>query len=185
RRFDHVVLNNRAGMRDCVNRLIALGHRRLLFVCRRRTMLVAQYRIDGLIAAQRAATMPLAVDIVELLDDESRLLAELTRLCAEPDPPTAIIVSNNRQASYLLRALRVLGIESPRTVSVLAFDDPEWSELVTPRLSVVRQPAVAIARAAWRTLRRRLDDVDAPVRTIAMKQVIDFRESIGPAPARG
>jgi LacI family transcriptional regulator len=87
-----------------------------------------------------------------------------------------------RQASNLLRALQALNIRAPDAVSVLAFDDPEWSELVTPRLSVVRQPAVAIAQAAWRALRRRLDDPAGLVRTVSMKQVIDFRESIGPAP---
>ena len=61
-----------------------------------------------------------------------------------------VIVSNSVFAAVTLRAFRALKLDYPSQVSLLAFDSPDWGDLVTPALSVVRQPTYAIARKAWR-----------------------------------
>jgi DNA-binding LacI/PurR family transcriptional regulator len=58
----------------------------------------------------------------------------------------------------MIRALRSLRIPCPQKVSLLTFDEPEWADLVTPRLSIVRLPTREIAQRAWELLIRRMTE---------------------------
>jgi LacI family transcriptional regulator len=185
-RFDQVMIDNRKVMREASQRLIALGHRRLLFVCRWRGRPVSRHRIEGLKAAQRAATAPIATTIVEVRDDEAHFKQALTAALGAANPPTVIVASDSHQASLVLGVLRACNVACPEQVSVLTFDDPEWARLVEPTLSVIRQPALAIAQAAWDLLMRRVADEDLPPRAIALEAEIEFRQSVAaPLPAGG
>jgi DNA-binding LacI/PurR family transcriptional regulator len=183
KRFDQVILDNRKTIREAAKRLIAVGHRRLLFVCRSRSLLVTQHRIEGLNAAKRQAVFPVDVRILEIGDDAAAVGRQIAQSFGVARPPTAIITSNDHQSSLVLGALRSIAVRCPQNVSLLGIDDPEWAKLVTPRLSVISQPAAAIAQQAWDLLMRRIRHPAAATRTVALEAEIVFRESTGPAPA--
>ena len=71
-----------------------------------------------------------------------------------PHPPTAILAFDSVLGLGVLLALRRLGKHCPDEVSVIGFDDAEWAEVVSPPLSVVRQPVYEIGVKAcelcWR-----------------------------------
>jgi LacI family transcriptional regulator len=150
-RFDQVTLDNRKVMRNVAERLVALGHERLLFVCRSRTRLVTQRRLEGLADAKAHARRKVSVESIEFQNDPAFLRDELARALRHDKPPTAMVVSNSHQAS-----------------------------LVRPRLSVVRQPAPAMAQAAWDLLMQRINGLREPVRTVTLEATIEFRESVAP-----
>jgi LacI family transcriptional regulator len=176
RRFDQVILDNRAAMRGVAERLIGLGHTRILFVCRSRSRLVTQHRLDGLADARKRHGVE--TECIEFRNDDAFLRDELARVLRRKRAPTAVVVSNSHQASLLLHFVAELGIVCPDELSVVAFDDPEWSTLVRPTLSVVRQPAVAMVEAAWDLLMQRVNRVPGPVRTVALEATIEFRASV-------
>jgi len=180
-RYDQVILDNRAAMYEVARRLAAVGHRRLLFVCRSRNRLVTQHRLAGLDDAR--ARLGVAAETIEFRNDDAFLKSELARVLAAKRAPTAMIISNSHQASLALHAMAELGVSCPQDLSVVTFDDPEWSTLVRPALSVVRQPAKAMVEAAWDLLVQRMERVPAPARTVALEAAIDFRASVAP-PAR-
>lgn len=182
-RFDQVTLDNRKVMRDVATRLVGLGHSRVLFVCRSRSRLVTQRRLEGLADARVQARGKVAIETIEFQNDVAFLRDELARALRRERPPTAIVVSNSHQASLVLGYVAELGIACPGAVSIVAFDDPEWATLVRPRLSVVRQPAPAMAQAAWDLLMQRINGVEGPVRTVSLEATVEFRESVGPWPA--
>jgi LacI family transcriptional regulator len=179
-RFDQVTLDNRKVMRNVAERLVALGHERLLFVCRSRTRLVTQRRLEGLADAKAHARRKVSVESIEFQNDPAFLRDELARALRHDKPPTAMVVSNSHQASLVLGYLGELGVACPQDVSMVAFDDPEWASLVRPRLSVVRQPAPAMAQAAWDLLMQRINGLREPVRTVTLEATIEFRESVAP-----
>jgi LacI family transcriptional regulator len=179
RRFDQVILDNRAAMREVAERLAVLGHRRILFVCRSKSRLVTQHRLAGLADARKRNGVE--SECIEFQNDAAFLRDELARALRRRRAPTALVVSNSHQASLVLRFLADLGIACPGELSVVAFDDPEWSTLVRPALSVVRQPAVAMVEAAWDLLMQRVNHVAAPIRTMALEATIEFRGSVAAA----
>ena len=181
-RFDHVTLDNRAAMRELVERLVDLGHERILFVCRSRSRLVTRHRMAGLADVRRRRRIE--TSCIEFQNDDAFLRDELTRALRGRKPPTAIVASNSHQASLVLRYLAELRVTCPDEVSVVGFDDPEWATLVRPTLSVMRQPAVAMIEAAWDLLMLRVNRVSAPVRTVALEPALEFRGSVAARGAR-
>lgn len=182
-RFDQVVLDNRAAMREVALRLIALGHSRVLFVCRSRSRLVTRHRLAGLADARRRHAVE--TDCIEFQNDDAFLRDELARALRGKRPPTAVVVSNSHQASLVLRFVAELRVACPDELSVVTFDDPEWATLVRPTLSVVRQPAVAMVEAAWDLLMQRVNRLGGPVRITALEAAIEFRGSVAARGAAG
>src|SRR5919106_1520093 len=181
-RFDQVTFGNRAVMSEATRRLIALGHRRLLFVVRFPSLVITRQRIESLLEAAHAAPRPVTAEILECGEDEGVFARRLATVMARPEPPTAIIVSNSMIASWMIRALRSLRIPCPQKVSLLTFDEPEWADLIAPRLSIVRQPTREIARRAWELLIRRMTDGIGEPERIELHASIELRESVGPSP---
>ena len=158
-RFDYVTIDDRAAMRDATRSLLAIGHRRLLFVVRHPALVTTRQRIAGFRAALRGGAAGGSV-LTRSDDDDETFTAQVAQCLQAHDRPTAIIASNSGIALSLLKALRNLRITIPRDVSVMVFDEPEWADVVTPALSVVRHPTAQIARAAWELLIHRMHAPD-------------------------
>lgn len=68
------------------------------------------------------------------------------------DRPTAIFSANDEMAIGLIAEFRAAGIECPRDVSVIGFDDITVSEHYAPALTTMRQPREQLGRVAMETL---------------------------------
>ncbi|MEP7064099.1 MAG: LacI family DNA-binding transcriptional regulator [Betaproteobacteria bacterium] len=158
-RFDYVTIDDRAAMRDATRTLVDAGHRQLLFAVRIPGLVTTRQRIAGYRAALRSAGAHGVVVARDEADDA--FTAQIARCMQARARPTAIIASNSAIALSLLKSLRTLDLVIPRDVSMMVFDEPEWAEVITPPLSVVRHPTAAIARAAWELLIHRMHTPDA------------------------
>ncbi len=167
-RFDQVTFDNPGAMTQAANALLALGHRHILFMVRLRALATTRQRIAALQAATRAAGDATTTILECTSYYPAEITARLSQALREPRTPTAIIVSNSMFAACTLRAFETLGIACPADMSLLAFDEPDWAQLVTPKLSVVRQPTGDVARKAWEFLIRRMDDETTPVQTVEL-----------------
>lgn len=179
-RFDEVTFNNYETMVEGTARLIALGHRRILFVVQDRGLSITVRRIEALHAAAGMAPDDVSVRVVECGHAEADFLFRLRPELGPKHRPTAMIVSNSTLASQTLRLFRTLGIRCPEDMSLLAFDEPEWADLVSPPLSVIRQPTRAIATTAWDFLMTRMRSEQVDVQHAELRAEIIFRESVAP-----
>ncbi len=177
-RFDEVTFNNREIMRDAVGRLIRLGHRRILFVVQSQRLSISRLRIEAL--RETAAAWPFAVNVsvLEVGDDPRDHAGRLSEALAAAPRPLAVVVSNSVVAARSLRVLKGLGDAFPSKISLLAFEEPDWAELTSPQLSVIRQPVKAIAREAWELLLRRMHGENFPVQRLELRAEIELRDSV-------
>lgn len=140
-----VLIDDIAGGRLATQCLIELGHRRIGFVGDSLAE-VAAFNFtssrDRYIGYQRAlneAGLHMCGDYERHGIHgryEARMLArELLQL---PEPPTAIFAASDTQAMGVLEAARDLGVDVPRRLSVIGFDDIDVAEYLG--LSTVRQP---------------------------------------------
>lgn len=96
--------------------------------------------------------------------------------------PTAIFSANDEMAIGLIATLRRSGIECPRDISVMGFDDISVSQNYAPALTTMRQPREEIGRIATETLVNILEDTRTtryPVRVVLKSELI-VRESTAP-----
>ena len=184
-RFDQVSFDNRSVMDDAVGRLIKLGHRHILFVVESQTLSISRQRIEALRGRAGAAQRKVAAEVMEVGEAIDLYPDQLRRRLLSDDVPSAIIVSNSVLATRTLRVLRTMGDAYPDQISLLAFEEPEWADLTSPPLSVIRQPVREIARGAWELLLQRMGGNRDPIRHLEFPAEIILRGSVRPAPKRG
>jgi LacI family transcriptional regulator len=72
----------------------------------------------------------------------------LRKLVRLPKPPTAVFCSNDMTAIGVMREAYDLGINVPRDLSIVGFDDIRLSEFITPPLTTVQMSQTELARIA-------------------------------------
>ena len=93
--------------------------------------------------------------------------------------PTAIFSANDEMAIGAIATLRQHGIECPRDVSIIGFDDINVAQNYSPALTTMRQPREEIGRIAAETLINILEGSVtnlAPVRIVLQSELV-VRES--------
>jgi DNA-binding LacI/PurR family transcriptional regulator len=82
-----------------------------------------------------------------------------------------------------MQALRELPIPCPERISVIGFDDPDWSVVSNPALTSIRQPADEIGKGAAELLLRAIesagDEVGMEPERVLLKASLQIRESTG------
>lgn len=145
-----VVTDERRGMLQALDHLTRLGRKRIAYVS---GPLIGSHLVDRLSAFESghsAFELDKAhsqVVIRETYDIEAGRTAMLTAL--ESQPVSAVIAGNVMMAIGCYRALETQGLQVPRDVNVIAFNDHIIAEHLTPPLTAVRNPVDAMgARAA-------------------------------------
>lgn len=95
-----------------------------------------------------------------------------------PEPPTAILAFDSVLSLGVLLGLRELGLRCPDDVSLIGFDDAEWTEVVTPPMSVVRQPVYQIGAKACELLLDRVAGTDRRPTQHRLKGRLIERDSV-------
>ena len=176
---DLLVAGNVPAVRMATERLIATGHRRIAFIGGRSEVETGSERQGGYLAAMNAAGLPPAVANGGFRREAAR--TAVGGLLGQPSPPTALIVANNLMTLGALQAIRDRGLRIPRDVAIIGVDDPDWSELVDPPLTVLAQPVRAMAaRAAELVIARIGGEESEPVRQVYPLELI-VRGSCGTA----
>lgn len=179
-RFDQVSMDNRAAMDKVCRELFALGHRRFLFVCQYAHLMITKHRIEALERLVAETNGQMSYHAMECglteTDFDARLSAELNGR----EPPTVMLVANNLVAAWAFQAFHKLGIRCPEQLSLFCLNEPEWAEVVTPRLSSVRQPTQELTQSAWDLLRMRMEGSTQPRQHTLCDGELIFRESVAP-----
>jgi DNA-binding LacI/PurR family transcriptional regulator len=170
--------------------LIDRGHRRIAFIGDLVAGTTAD-RLAGLRDAVADAGRPFDRSmVIDLLTEADRLgdwsapVEQATRqLMNRTDAPTAIFCNCDAVARLAYRSLGALNVRIPQQVSVVGFDDDPMAEWLSPTLSTVRQPFVAMGQAALELLARRIANPAAPVERRVLPVQMVHRESVAAPPA--
>jgi LacI family transcriptional regulator len=141
------------GIRDLVDHLVGLGHRRLAYVTGPETSASNAERLRGV---HEALAMHPGVRI-DLIPGGSRAedgdaVADAV-LDAHRAGATAIIAFNDMVALGLLARLRDLRVDVPGQLSVAGFDDVPMARFAVPRLTSMSVPRAEIGAQVWMRLR--------------------------------
>ena len=88
----------------------------------------------------------------------------------------AVYVSNDVQAIGVLRYLKEKNIRVPKDVAVIGFENYEWMEICSPRLTTVCQEPYEMGRIGAQMLHRMLEDETYSEKVVLTPKII-FRDS--------
>jgi LacI family transcriptional regulator len=178
--FDEIGSENEAPTAALVEHLAGCGHRRIALVLGSPGLSTTTERLAGYRAAlQRRGIDADAALIAPGGSRRAGAHAATLSLLDLPDPPTAIISANNAMTIGVLDALRERGRRVPEDIALVAFDDFEWADLFTPRLTVIAQPTRRLGREAVQLLLSRLEDPTLPPRSVRLPATFVHRDSCG------
>src|SRR6266545_1616826 len=143
---------------DAVAHLLELGHTRIGLLMAPTSWTSDAGRLHGYRAALVAAGVRPDRKLVVKTDMHAADAPARIAALLENERPTAIFAANNQLAEQAWRLIRRHGLEIPRDVSLVAFDDVPWMEMVQPGITAVAQPVFEMGRRAALLLLRRLDD---------------------------
>lgn len=176
-----VSLDNVGAGRLAARRLIAAGHRDIIYLAGPESRTTTNDRLEGVLselARQRVSRERLHV-VYGPLDRESGYTAVGVRADIA-SLPQAVLAANDLLAIGALAALQERGIKVPGDVSVIGVDDIPVAKDVSPRLTTVRLPLVGLGQLATRVALG-LAPASAPMEPA----VIVERESVRPPKTRG
>ena len=101
------------------------------------------------------------------------------RLLDRPDRPTALVASNDLLALGAMRAATVRGIEVPRQLSIIGFDDIDAAGFTTPPLTTLRHRQGAVGRHLVTQLLAVIQD-PASIEPVELQPELILRGSTAP-----
>jgi DNA-binding LacI/PurR family transcriptional regulator len=178
--------NNWNGGLLATRHLLELGHRRIAVISGPEDVLCSRARVAGYRSAHDEAGVPVDPALVRYGhfaafsgNDHSLELLQL------PDRPTAIFAGSDIQAMGVMRAARKLGLDVPRDLSVVGYDNLPVATWIGPALTTVNQPLRDMAGTATRMLLDLARGEDLATSRIDLVTELIVRESTSPAPVGG
>ena len=164
--------------------LLNLGHRRIAHIQASPRMGYGRGKLRGYSQALQEQGIEVNPSLVVASDysvDAGQRAAE--RLLSLPQPPTAIFATNDLTAIGALAAAEAAGVQVPRDLSVVGFDDIIFARSTSPPLTTVSQPALRLGEVAAEKLLHMVQGEAVAKETILECSLI-VRESTAPPRVR-
>jgi LacI family transcriptional regulator len=179
--IDSVLVDNVAGARAAIEHLIALGHRRIGIVTGIPGITSTEERLDGY--KQALAAHGISLDPTLIVVADSRVgggeRGAMQLLSQQSSRPTALFLMNGLMVIGALRAIAQTGLRCPQDIALVGFDEFEWSSIMQPPLTTVRQPIYEIGQRAAQLLFERLQKRDKEPGEVRLNPQLIVRESCG------
>ena len=155
--------DNRQGMRDIVEYVYDMGHRKIGYIYGD-TSLITTVRLDTFTETMKQLGVPVMIDYIRQgkYSDAARADEIVTEMLSLYEPPTCIIMPDDIAACGGLRAAFRMGLKVPDDISFVGFDGVMMSQIIEPRLTTVLQNTDELGRKAAELLTDRIRGEDIP-----------------------
>lgn len=137
--------------------LIDKGYRRIACIAGPLDKTPARLRLEGYQAAMARSGLPIVYGYIITSNFEfGGGLTAMQALLRLPEPPQAVFVGNDAMAVGVYQALYQAGLNIPRDVAVIGYDDIELAAYMTPPLTTIHQPKDELGELAIDVLIHRM-----------------------------
>ncbi len=180
-----VTPDDRRGAASAVEHLVGLGHRAIAFVGGPETLAPGQERHRGFREAMRERGVDVSERLVTFADafTGGAGVAPTQALLDSGEPFTAIVAGNDLIALDCIDTLRAAGLDCPRDVSVVGFNDMPFADRFAPPLTTVRFSHYEVGRRAAELLLGQVEGDQSAPRTLVLATELVVRGSTAAPPA--
>ncbi len=154
-----VSIDNVAASVDMMSYLAQMGHRRIAHLMGPPDNVLSHERLEGYRKGAEkngCDIWPGAVRPGGFTIPAGR--GAMARLLDERDPPTAVFAANDESAIGAIIEAKARGLNVPRDITIVGFDDIEFAQSYDPPLTTIYQPRREMGRKAMDILGRLLID---------------------------
>ncbi|WP_256757032.1 LacI family DNA-binding transcriptional regulator [Cohnella sp. WQ 127256] len=145
--------NDEQASYDAMAYLVQKGHTRIGIISGVMDSTPSRLRFNGFYKAVTEYELPFDPQLIKIGDWEAesgyRLTLELLEL---EQPPTAIVAMNDVMAVGVIRAASEKGVHIPKDLSVIGFDNREFSNYLIPRITTMELPLHEMGYQAMESL---------------------------------
>jgi len=155
-----VKVNNFAGAYSAVKYLIAMGHKRIMYLAGIEGTKTNQERKKGYLAALKESKLNWKKEVsanFRLDIAYQKIIDYWLQLQNSNDLPTAIFAANDVMAIGALKAFTQLKVCIPKDISIIGFDNIPFSDCTNPPLTTIAQPAYQMGQKAVELLLKLID----------------------------
>jgi DNA-binding LacI/PurR family transcriptional regulator len=173
---DLVGIDNRRAGYLATAHLLALGARRLVFLCNENAANTVDARIAGFHEALRHHNVVPEHDPVWRgnAQDETFVRRILDVAC-----PEAIVCANDLMAAHVMQTLLAFGVSVPEQIRIVGMDDVRYASLLPVPLTTIHQDCAGIGVAAMATMLQRIEHPELPIRDVLVPFRLVVRRSCG------
>ena len=189
--MSNLTVNYEAGIEEAIRHLVSLGHSEIAFVGGPERLRSAARRLEAFRNSMRRHLPHARVRIYRgdfKLEGGRRAATEMLAAGARP---TAVVAANDLMALGVMVELRASGLNIPRDVSVIGFDDIAFAAFAEPPLTTVCLPRAELGRRAVEALmtniehpERRGVQVNIPTYLITRASTAEAAQPAPAEPAR-
>jgi LacI family fructose operon transcriptional repressor len=174
---DAVELDNFDAAYRLTEHLITQGYRRIVFLYGS-VGTTGPERYKGYLAAMSVAGLTSEAEPIAPRSERAREVA--ARMLRRTPVPDALVASSGLVLQGIVEAIKDARVQVPTDIAVAGFDDLPWTSLVTPDITVVRQPTNEIGQTAFRLLLERVVMPERAVRRVVLRGELMVRGSTQP-----
>jgi LacI family transcriptional regulator len=169
---------NYQGAYEATRYLIEQGHQRIGFITGFMAINSARERLLGYKKALQDANIKFDGRLVIEGDfHPSGGYKAAEKLLGLSSRPTAIFASNDLSAFGAMEAVRQVGLEIPKDISILGFDDIPQASSMYPKLTTVRQPLFDMGQLAVKLLLEQIKSPEIKAKQVTLKTQLIIRDS--------
>lgn len=161
--YSFIDVDGAAGVRQAVEHLVQLGHRRIAYMGVSTKFSFSSFRLRG----YRDALSRAGIGYDERLVHEGltgpMAAVVMGQLLTASDRPTAVFASGDFLALAAVKTARSLTLDVPADLSVVVFDDGALVEGADPPLTAVNQPNRRLGEEAAELLLQRIEHREVPL----------------------
>jgi len=194
-RADYVLSDYVSGGYLATRHLLALGHRRILFLGGSRKfmreepvppIMDSRHRMVG--CGRAIAEWPIPEELkIEFISAEDGCPSRFEAACeklfdifSRDERPTGVAVYGDSNVPSLYMVLNELGLRTPQDVCVIGYYNTPWCDVLHPSLTSVSIEELRIAETAAEIVAERALNPGLPPRTVFVEQRLVFRDSCPP-----
>ncbi|OMP66987.1 LacI family DNA-binding transcriptional regulator [Domibacillus epiphyticus] len=154
-----VSIDNVSSARKATEYLIALGHEKIGTITGPLNVVLGKDRLKGYTQAMARHNLSVEPFLVQegtfTFDSGYNMMMKFLALS---NPPTAVFAANDEMAFGAVKAVKSRGLRVPEDVSVIGFDDIEFSAIFEPPLTTISQPTFEIGTKAMELLLKLMNE---------------------------
>jgi DNA-binding LacI/PurR family transcriptional regulator len=181
--MSNLVVNYAVGIKEAIEHLVSLGHRKITYVSgpiRLRSAAKRREAFRQCVARHLPGTRPAIYEGDFRIEGGRRAACEMLE---RGRLPTAVVAANDLMALGAMQEFRAAGLRIPRDISIIGFDDIAFATLADPPLTTICLPRMELGRRAVEALIATIEHPDRQGVEIHIPTYLVVRSSSAPARA--